>query len=97
MQWEDNRKKCRLLSILNSVVNTEKVLKVIGEYDYIIIATDMDEAGEDAAQQIVQCLQGKGKQVLRVRHCAKDIDEAYRAIKEGKSEWIRVGQLLNSI
>jgi len=82
MQWEDNRKNADII-ILNSVVNTEKVLKVIGEYDYIIIATDMDEAGEDAAQQIVQCLQGKGKQVLRVRHCAKDIDEAYRAIKEG--------------
>jgi len=57
-------------------VNIKKALKVIGEYDYRIIANDMNEAGEDAAKQIAQYLQGKGKKVLRVRRPAKDIDES---------------------
>jgi len=48
---KDNRANVDI-TILNSVVNIKKALKVIGEYDYRIIANDMNEAGEDAAKQI---------------------------------------------
>ena len=63
--------------ILNGVGNAKQVLNAISNYRQVIIATDMDKAGQETAQIIASCLRSNQK-AFRLVTKAKDVDEEYR-------------------
>jgi len=64
--------------ILNGVGNTKQVLNAIANYREVIIATDMDKAGQETAQIIASCLRSNQK-AFRLVTKAKDVDEEWRS------------------
>jgi len=64
--------------ILNGVGNTKQVLNAIANYREVIIATDMDKAGEETAQIIAKSLKPNQK-AFRLVTNAKDVDEEWRS------------------
>lgn len=64
--------------ILNGVGNAKQVLNTISSYREIIIATDMDKAGQEAAQLIAKSLKPQQK-VFRLKTVTKDVDEEWRS------------------
>jgi len=64
--------------ILNGVGNIKQALNTINYYREVIIATDMDKAGEEAAQLIAQSLKPRQK-VFRLKTVTKDVDEEWRS------------------
>lgn len=64
--------------ILNSVVNTNQAIEFLKdkEYDKIIIATDNDDAGHKAKNDLIQGL--KHNNIYSLSFKSKDIDEAIR-------------------
>jgi len=64
--------------ILNGVGNAKQVLNAIANYREIIIATDMDKAGQEATQLIAQNLRPNQK-AFRLKTVTKDVDEEWRS------------------
>jgi len=64
--------------ILNGVGNTKQVLNAIANYREVIIATDMDKAGQETAQLIAKSLKPQQK-VFRLKTVTKDVDEEWRS------------------
>ena len=68
--------------ILNGVENIKKALDTISKYNEVFIATDMDNAGEKVANEIIK--NTDNQKVYRLEFNAKDIDEAVKNNKEIK-------------
>jgi len=64
--------------ILNGVGNAKQVLNAISNYRQVIIATDMDKAGQETAQIIAKSLKPNQK-AFRLVTNAKDVDEEWRS------------------
>jgi len=64
--------------ILNGVGNAKQVLNTISNYREIIIATDNDKVGQEAAQLIAQNLKPNQK-AFRLKTVTKDVDEEWRS------------------
>jgi len=64
--------------ILNGVENVKQALQQLQQYKTVIVATDMDLAGEKAAQVITQSLKLNQK-AWRLTMKSKDPDEAFRS------------------
>ena len=74
--------------ILNGVENINKALDAILKYKEIIIATDMDNAGDKVANIIVK--NALNQKIYRLEFSAKDIDEAVKYSNEIKIRDITV-------
>ena len=64
--------------IMNGVGNVKQVIPLLQQYKEIVVATDIDKAGQEAAVEIVKHCSPKQK-IWRLKTVAKDPDEEWRS------------------
>ena len=64
--------------IMNGVGNVKQVIPLLQQYKEIVVATDNDKAGQEAAVEIVKHCSPKQK-IWRLKTVAKDPDEEWRS------------------